>query len=317
LGEGFLAFPGDITDNYHAPVLVCVNRHGIWNGNENFGQTTRDTPVVAALEGVLYCVWVAADGTNALRTVARELNGFLVSSWMSDLPDSTLIQNLCIPGTHDSCTYGAPEMVETQGIPWQNQTREGIRFYDIRLGITPGVDDILVVHGAYILDWATGGILFEDMMTRLYETIQGTSECLVVLLRKDLGGDDLANRLKPFLLAHPDWWDQSSDERLPVNLGAVRGKMILLDGIGLGLEFGIDVRAWPRNSAYFNIPISGSIVKLRVQDNFAPDVQSGVYTPPQQVIDAKWGAVQGALAWRAELPTTWGLNFTSASLVRR
>jgi hypothetical protein len=34
-------------------------------------------------------------------------------------------------------------------------------------------------------------------------------------------------------------------------------------------------------------------------------------------VDAKWGAVQGALAWRAEVPTTWGLNFTSASLVGR
>ncbi|PVZ72138.1 phosphatidylinositol-specific phospholipase C domain-containing protein [Pelagibaculum spongiae] len=73
-----------------------------------------------------------------------------MKTWMSELPDTTKIVDLFIPGTHDSATSGINiPFVVTQDKNVTEQLNCGIRFLDIRINRVnvQGVEGLVLVHG--------------------------------------------------------------------------------------------------------------------------------------------------------------------------
>ena len=73
-------------------------------------------------------------------------------TWSESFPDTMLVNQISIPGTHDSCTYGVDsafvEEAETQVYTLSEQLDKGIRCFDLRPHhANSDVNDIEVYHG--------------------------------------------------------------------------------------------------------------------------------------------------------------------------
>ena len=80
-------------------------------------------------------------------------------SWMKYIDDNTLIHNLSIPGTHDSCARHGTLLAETQSWSIYSQLEAGIRYFDIRLRQVK--DALLIYHGPTYQFISFGDVLNE------------------------------------------------------------------------------------------------------------------------------------------------------------
>lgn len=76
----------------------------------------------------------AARSTHAMGTRS---GGRAMSKWMKDIPDSRMVCQLMVPGTHDAATFGLTygwmlTLGKTQMLNWQKQFDAGIRAFDLR-----------------------------------------------------------------------------------------------------------------------------------------------------------------------------------------
>lgn len=68
-----------------------------------------------------------------------------LSSWMNMIDDSSKINQIAIPGSHDSGTFGMPYTAETQDCSFSEQLQRGIRYFDIRVNFVN--DEYVIFHG--------------------------------------------------------------------------------------------------------------------------------------------------------------------------
>ncbi|OUM60992.1 hypothetical protein PIROE2DRAFT_62794 [Piromyces sp. E2] len=73
------------------------------------------------------------------------------SDWMKYINGNLKLNQINIPGTHDSGTFGLTgqilePMARTQSLSIKKQLETGVRYFDIRLGVKDGDDKIVVVH---------------------------------------------------------------------------------------------------------------------------------------------------------------------------
>ena len=82
-----------------------------------------------------------------------ENDAFPYTSWMKGIPDSVALNDITLPGTHDSGTehttaaWPASLWANCQDSPISDQLSMGIRLFDLRLGYYEG--DICLYHGSY------------------------------------------------------------------------------------------------------------------------------------------------------------------------
>ena len=176
--------------------------------------------------------------------------------WMSHVDDDKYLDELSIPGTHDSGTCSVDNDTEPQSsqvkcqqdyIP--TQVLEGLRYFDIRLGKgdDPGID-----HGDYYLLKKDAYFMHLSDVIGYFKTFlnENPTEALIMLVSR--GNDEATDESVTTAFAkvlgdNPDLFYTAS--RVPT-LGEVRGKIVLLRRFRLvgdsvsGHTWGLDLTEW-------------------------------------------------------------------------
>ena len=176
--------------------------------------------------------------------------------WMSYVDGNKFLDELSIPGTHDSGTCSVDNDTEPQSsqakcqqdyIP--TQLLEGVRYFDIRLGKgeNPGID-----LGACYLLKKDGNFMHLSDVIGYFNTFlsENPSEALIMLVSRGIDeatDESLTTALGKVFDENPNLFYTSS--RIPT-LGEVRGKIVLLRRFGLAGNsvsshtWGLDLTQW-------------------------------------------------------------------------
>lgn len=179
--------------------------------------------------------------------------------WMSHVDGSKYLDELSIPGTHDSGTCSVDNDTEPQTslakcqqdyIP--TQLLEGIRYFDIRLGKNNDKGDPGIDHGICYLLKKDGGFIHLSDVIGYFKTFlnENPSEALIMLVSR--GNDEATD--ESVTTAFANVMDNNSDlfytsSHVPT-LNEVRGKIVLLRRFGLAGNsvsshtWGLDLTQW-------------------------------------------------------------------------
>ena len=179
--------------------------------------------------------------------------------WMKYVEDNKFLDELSIPGTHDSGTCSVDNDTEPQSsqvkcqqdyIP--TQLLEGIRYFDIRLGRNDENGDPGIDHGRCYLLKKDGGFMHLSDVIGYFKTFlnENPSETLIMLASR--GNDEATDESVTTAFAkvmhdNPDLFYTSS--RIPT-LNEVRGKIVLLRRFVLAGNsvsshtWGLDLTQW-------------------------------------------------------------------------
>ncbi|MGN8929603.1 phosphatidylinositol-specific phospholipase C [Collinsella sp. HCP28S3_E12] len=184
--------------------------------------------------------------------------------WMSHVDNNKYLDELSIPGTHDTSTCSVDNDTEPQTslvkcqqdyIP--TQLLEGIRYFDIRLGGNNEHDDPGIVHGGCYLFKKDGHYMQLSDVIGYFKTFlkENPSEALIMLVSRgnNEATDESATTAFAKVLGNdPNLFYTSS--HVPT-LGEVRGKIVLLRRFGLagssvsGHTWGLDLTEWDKKIA--------------------------------------------------------------------
>ena len=179
--------------------------------------------------------------------------------WMKYVDNCKFLDELSIPGTHDSGTCSVDNDTEPQSsqakcqqdyIP--TQLLEGIRYFDIRLGKNDENGDPGIDHGACYLLKKDGSFMHLSDVIGYFNTFlsENPTEALIMLVSRGNGeatNESLTTAFGKVLDENPDLFYTSS--RIPT-LGEVRGKIVLLRRFGLAGNsvsshtWGLDLTQW-------------------------------------------------------------------------
>lgn len=176
--------------------------------------------------------------------------------WMKYVDDNKFLDELSIPGTHDSGTCSVDNDTEPQSslakcqqdyIP--TQLLEGVRYFDIRLGKgeNPGID-----HGDCYLLKKDGNFMHLSDVIGYFNTFlsENPREALIMLVSRgndEATDESLTTAFANVMDKNPNLFYTSS--RIPT-LGEVRGKIVLLRRFRLagssvsGHTWGLDLTEW-------------------------------------------------------------------------
>ena len=176
--------------------------------------------------------------------------------WMKYVNDNKFLDELSIPGTHDSGTCSVDNDTEPQSsqvkcqqdyIP--TQLLEGIRYFDIRLGKG---NDPGICHGDFYLFKKDGNYLHLSDVIGYFKTFlnENPSEALIMLASRgndEATDESITTAFAKVMADNPDLFYTSS--HVPT-LGEVRGKIVLLrrfrlDGNSVdGHTWGLNLTEW-------------------------------------------------------------------------
>lgn len=184
--------------------------------------------------------------------------------WMKYVDNNKFLDELSIPGTHDSGTCSVDNDTEPQSsqakcqqdyIP--TQLLEGVRYFDIRLGKNDENGDPGIDHGACYLLKKDGNFMHLSDVIGYFNTFlsENPTEALIMLVSR--GNDEATNESLTTAFANvmdknPNLFYTSS--RIPT-LGEVRGKIVLLRRFVLAGNsvsshtWGLDLTQWDEKIA--------------------------------------------------------------------
>ena len=213
--------------------------------------------------------------------------------WMQKVNDDFLINELSIPGTHDS---GALHSIfdvsgKCQDINIKTQLNIGVRFFDLRLQLVN--DEFKIVHS-----FVDQNLSFTSVMKDLSSFIRSnSSEFLIISLKKEESDVNSNKSFKDALLDELTNYDDvlCFDSLLPKTLKEARGKIYIIDRYDLSV--GISAYSgWVDSSTF-------TINDLYVQDNYRIDN-----------IDIKKQDILSTIKYSKENNDKLVLNFTSCYL---
>lgn len=200
-----------------------------------------------------------------INTMVRSIDWIKYSSyvdgpcWMKYVDGNKYLDELSIPGTHDSSTCSVDNDTEPQTslakcqqdyIP--TQLLEGIRYFDIRLGKNNENGDPGIDHGICYLLKKDGGFIHLSDVIGYFKTFlnENPSEALIMLVSR--GNDEATD--DSVTTAFANVMDNNSDlfytsSHVPT-LNEVRGKIVLLRRFKLagdsvdGHTWGLDLTEW-------------------------------------------------------------------------
>lgn len=200
-----------------------------------------------------------------INTTVRSIDWITYSSyvdgpcWMKYVDGNKYLDELSIPGTHDSSTCSVDNDTEPQTslakcqqdyIP--TQLLEGIRYFDIRLGKNDDKGDPGIDHGICYLLKKDGGFIHLSDVIGYFKTFlnENPSEALIMLVSR--GNDEATD--DSVTTAFANVMDNNSDlfytsSHVPT-LNEVRGKIVLLRRFKLagdsvdGHTWGLDLTEW-------------------------------------------------------------------------
>lgn len=196
-----------------------------------------------------------------------------LNSWMRELPDSSPLSALSIPGTHNSPTHHkAPPSVRCQAVSPREQLENGVRFFDIRVQPAkpedPDSDALVLVHSVFPIS-LTGAKYFRDLVNEARKFLDANpSETLIISVKREGTGNATDQQLSKILRWHyadnnVDWF---TEPRIPT-LGEARKRIVLIRRFALddsikgdwnGRGWLIDAENWADNTPCATCP-SGDV----------------------------------------------------------
>lgn len=199
---------------------------------------------------------VAAIIATAPLTVADNTDG---ADWMAGVEDEMPINELSIPGSHDTgATHSIADVAGIcQTLSVYDQLNIGIRFLDIRLQLVN--DKLKVVHS--FVDQALN---FDTVLGDITDFIlNNPSEFLIISIKEDADAKNSDISFADAVSAALSTCGEhiSTDSSLPETLGEARGKIYLLSRYD-GAEIGIPAyNGWSDDTSF-------EIGDMYVQDNY-------------------------------------------------
>ena len=234
------------------------------------------------------------------------------SDWMAKLDDSLRLNEIVLPGTHDSATQYCQLafITKCQALSIGEQLEAGFRYLDIRLGSES--EALRLKHGftnckTGPMPWAEP-LLLEEVLKQCYAFLRAhPSETVVFAAKHEYGGmtdSVLAQTLEGQISRNAELW--YTGDQLP-SLGEVRGKLVLMrryrDEAGFGAKAGIPMLWTDQDekeivSGYAE-KIQQSTYLLRVQDRFCLGTEN------------KWDCFRGGILDAEADPESLSIHFLS------
>lgn len=208
------------------------------------------------------------------------------ADWMAALDDSKRLNELALPGSHDSATQYVQLAFfsKCQALSVGEQLEAGCRYLDIRLGLDGRSGSFQLMHGFTRCKPSALGfdaLYLDDMLRECYAFLAAHPTETVVFAVKQEHGDESVEEferaLDAYLLEHPDYWLLT--DTIPT-LGEARGKLVLMrryeDAASLGARAGIPL-LWEdqkgcEDTALNTVSADQGSYVLWVQDRFEYDV---------------------------------------------
>ena len=220
-------------------------------------------------------------------------------SWMTALPDTRLLSQMSIPGTHDTCALLGGDLFECQTMPLMDQLNAGIRFIDIRCR---HIGDVFAIHHDRVYQGIEFGEGVRDVCLRFLEEHPG--ECIIMSVKEEY---QPAHNTRSFEATF-DWYLEGNRNRWYLGntvpaLGDVRGKIVLFRRFSATAPvLGIDASRWPDDVTF---AINNS-AHLKVQDEYV--------VPTVFAIPKKWDKIKVLLDEAGSATDDrWYVNFSSGT----
>lgn len=185
---------------------------------------------------------------------------YTATSWMKEISDATLINEMSIPGSHDS---GATHSIfdvsgKCQDMSIKNQLKVGVRFLDIRLRLVN--DELTIVHS--FVDQKTK---FKNVLKDIDDFIQKyPSEFLIISIKEDNDPKNSKLAFSQQVLNELSLYSNICLEQLPRYLGDARGKVYILNRFTSN-DIGINgYNGWKDSTSF-------ELNNIYVQDNYCVD----------------------------------------------
>lgn len=250
------------------------------------------TLILVILAALLVFIGIANSGVAARELTESDLS----VDWMKELDDSMALNEIYIPGTHDSGSLYSFLGVsgKCQSYDIEQQLEMGIRFFDIRLQLRN--DSLAVVHA-----FVDQNLTFDEVLNSFKAFLEkNPSEFLVVSIKQDADSEDSTI---PFEKAVEDYLAEhlgallNTSTSVPESVGAARGKVHIVSRYH-GSSIGVPASSGWADSTSFEIG------EMYVQDYYAIDT-----------VEHKMSDIKSAFDIAKEKRYSLVLNFTSCYIV--
>lgn len=202
------------------------------------------------------------------------------SDWMAGIDDNKLLSDINIPGTHDAATkyVQLAFFSRCQDLGIFRQLESGIRYLDIRLGVTK--QKMKLMHGfttakKNLLPWSKD-LLLEDVLNDCYQFLnEHPTETILFVVKQEYGNETTAKFqeiLNTYITKDQNYW--YLNDKIP-SLKEARGKLVLMrrysDALGLGASSGIPL-SWGEPKVEPGNELS-QIIATSIYDNHILKVQ--------------------------------------------
>lgn len=181
----------------------------------------------------------------------------LAKNWMSGISDESKLENLSIPGTHDTMTYQGnwgigiiQSFTQTQTLSLEEQLNSGTRFLDLRVG-----KDMVMHHGFVTLK----SKFDKDVMAVVKQFLKDNPSETLIFRVKDENNpekEEFDKQIGKIITEYQELFVKNDKQSL--YLGEIRGKIVVLDNTST-YSFS------ERNAS----PIRwNSSTKMMIQDNY-------------------------------------------------
>jgi 1-phosphatidylinositol phosphodiesterase len=276
-------------------------------------------------DGALWTQWLDSGTWSAEQSLGGGLNGDPVAAapavavspvnWMTQLPGTSKLSQLTLPGTHETCTAPVTDAAKCQNWNLATQLQYGIRYVDIRCR---HIQDVFAIHHESI---SVGFDFGEGVRDKCVDFLKANpTECIVMQVKHEY--TDADNNLTfqqvfdKYVQGFEDFF--YLDDHIPI-LGEVRGKIVVIRRFDVdsndtvrGLTpltamCGNNTFGWCDNATFdaSYTATNGEAVTFNIQDQY--NLAGGDISP-------KWNAINSLLGQAdADASDAWYINFTSAS----
>ena len=133
----------------------------------------------------------------AIKIEGVPLNTSLSANWMSYLPDNTCVLNINMPGTHDSgmnTSAGGVTAIgaKTQSLSIREQLEAGVRYFDLRLGLTAS-GNVYICHGG-VQSGVITPLHYEEVLATFNQFVSAHPGEVIFFTTKQETKDDLKGK---------------------------------------------------------------------------------------------------------------------------
>lgn len=149
------------------------------------------------------------------------------TDWMKRLADQKIINEISIPGTHDSASFYGGDIVQTQSLSISNQLNSGVRFLDIRLR---HINDVFAIHHGLVFQKQ----FFGDILNQVSDFLKlNPSEFVLMRVKEEYAAEGnnraFEDTFSDYVNKYSDVIYTSKGGHYFPSVSEVRGKIVFLD----------------------------------------------------------------------------------------